>query len=350
MRALHAFVASGLVFAGLTASATAAPLDVLISNADGTSASATYQPPEKAQKQWRIGILIPHLKDTYWLAAAFGAMDEAQRLGISAKLVPAQGYTDVTGQLNQIDNLVVEQVDAIVLAAVGPQALSQKVDQIVAGGIPVIGMINPIDSDAVKARRGISYRIPAAAGGAYLAKLVGDSNANVAIFPGPAGSGWAEDLNQGFTDAVSSKANIKVIDVKWGDTGKDVQLSLLQNTLQAHPDVDFVICNPVAAEAAPGLLANMGLADKVKVISLIATPQVMDFVKSGQILMVPPDQAATLARLAVDAAVDTLESRQVAPQMGTTIVSVTTENIGTFNSTSTFAPAGYQPVFQVNWH
>ena len=349
MRVLKTLFATGLAAASLTVAATAAPIDVLITAPDGSSSAAVYTPPEAAQKPWRIGILIPHLKDTYWLAAAYGAMDEADKLGLKAKLIAAQGYTDVTGQLNQIDNLLVEGVDAIVLAAVGPQAMSQKVDEIVSGGVPVIGMINPIESEAVKARRGISYRIPAAAAGEYLGTLVGDAETNVAIFPGPAGSGWAEDLDQGFTAALADKPNVKIVDVKWGDTGKDVQLSLMQNTLQAHPDIDYIIGNPVASEAAPALLTQLGLADKVKVISLIATPQVMDYVKSGEILMVPPDQAATLARLAVDAAVDTLEGREVVPQMGTSIVSVTTESIGSFDSSTTFAPEGYQPVFQVNW-
>jgi protein TorT len=349
MRLLTTFVATGIAAATLATASLAAPIDVLITNADGSTSTSVYQQPEKAQKPWRVGILIPHLKDTYWLAAAYGAMDEANRLGIKAKLVAAQGYSDVTGQLNQLDNLLVEGVDAIVLAAVGPQAMSQKVDEVASGGVPVIGMINPIESNAVKARRGISYRIPAAAAGEYLAKLVGDREVRVAIFPGPAGSGWAEDLNQGFTDVLADKPNVKIVDVKWGDTGKDVQLSLLQNTLQAHPDIDYIIGNPVASEAAPALLAQLGLADKVKVISLIATPQVMAYVKTGEILMVPPDQAATLARLAIDAAVDVLEGRDVAPQMGTSIVSVTTQSIDSFDSSTTFAPAGYQPVFQVNW-
>lgn len=349
MRSLKTLFITGVALAGMLTAAIAEPLAVQITNPDGTIADATYEPPAKAQKAWRIGIAIPHLKDPYWLAVTYGAMDEAQKLGISAKLVAAQGYTDVTGQLNQLDNLVVEGVDALVLAAVGPQAQSQKVDQIVANGTSVIGMINPVESASVKARRGVSYKMPAAKGGEYLAKLVGDKPVTVAMFPGPAGSGWAEDLNQGFLDAIKGHANIKVVDTKFGDTGKDTQLQLLQNTLQANPEIDYIIGNPVAAEAAPGLLASLGLAERVKVISLIATPPVMEAIRQGQILMVPPDQAATLARLAVDAAVDTLEGRAVAPQMGTSISEVTAETIGSFDSKTTFAPEGYKPVFQVNW-
>lgn len=329
--------------------AVAEPLQVQIFTPNGTATQGEYEPPVQVMQPWRIGIAIPHLKDPYWLAAAYGAMAEAERLGVRARLVAAQGYTDVAGQLNQLDNLVVEGVDAIVLAAVGPHAQSQKVSKIVEGGTPVIGMINPIETDAVKVRRGISYKILAQKAGEYFKELIGSRPVKVALLPGPAGSGWAEDLEQGFAGAIAGQSNIAIIDTKYGDTGKDAQMTLLQNILQAHPDVDYIVGNPVAAEAAPGLLATLGNTS-TKVVSLIATPPVMNLVEREQVLMFPSDQAALLARLAVDAAVDVLEGRDIAASMGSTITIVTKDNVGTFDRKGTFAPDGYRPIFQVNWN
>lgn len=341
-------ITSVLALLFLGCKAYAEPVQVQVVNPDGTITQTEYQAPSKAKQAWRIGIAIPHLKDPYWLAASYGAMSEAERLGIRAKLVAAQGYTDITGQLNQLDNLVVEGVDAIVLAAVGPHAQSQKVSKIVENGTPVIGMINPIETDAVKVRRGISYKILAEKAGGWFTDTVGAAPAKVALLPGPAGSGWAEDLDAGFREAIKGHANIEVIDTKFGDTGKDTQMTLLQNILQAHPEVDYVIGNPVAAEAAPNLLATLGNT-KTKVVSLIATPPIMDLVESGKVLMFPSDQGALLARLAVDAAVDVLEGRSVPANMGAAVTIVTKSNVSTFNRSGTFAPEGYRPVFQVNW-
>lgn len=328
--------------------AFAEPLQVQIFNSDGTATQSQYEPPAQAKQPWRIGIAIPHLKDPYWLAASYGAMAEAERLGVQARLVAAQGYTDVTGQLNQLDNLVVEGVDAIVLAAVGPHAQSQKVSKIVEDGTPVIGMINPIETDAVKVRRGISYKILAQKAGEYFKEFARSRPTKIALLPGPAGSGWAEDLEQGFVGAIRDQANIEVVDTKYGDTGKDAQMTLLQNILQAHPDVDYIVGNPVAAEAAPRLLATLGNT-RTQVVSLIATPPVMNLVEREQVLMFPSDQAALLARLAVDAAVDVLEGRDVPANMGSSITIVTKGNAATFDRTGTFAPNDYRPVFQVNW-
>lgn len=341
-------ITSALVLLLLGSNAFADPVQVQVVSPDGTITQGEYQAPVKATRAWRIGIAIPHLKDPYWLAAAYGAMTEAERLGIQAKLVAAQGYTDVTGQLNQLDNLVVEGVDAIVLAAVGPHAQSQKVSKIVENGTPVIGMINPIETDAVKVRRGISYKVLAEKAGGYFAESIGTSSVKVALLPGPAGSGWAEDLDSGFQSAIRDHANIEVIDTKFGDTGKDAQMMLLQNILQAHPEVDYIVGNPVAAEAAPNLLATLGNT-KTKVVSLIATPPVMNLVERDKVLMFPSDQAALLARLAVDAAVDVLEKRDVPGNMGAAVTIVTKRNVSTFDRAGTFAPEGYRPVFQVNW-
>jgi periplasmic protein TorT len=326
-----------------------ASIKIQITGEGGKVSDGTYTPPKAAQKPWRIAILVPHLKDPYWLAASYGVMDEAKRLGIKAKLLAAQGYTDITGQLNQLDNVVSEKVDAIVLAPIGSQAEVQKVDEIVAGGIPVIDLINPLASQKVTAKRLVSYRVAANLSGQYLRNEVADTKAIVAAFPGPAGSGWAEDMFDGFNEAIAGRSNITVVDKKWGDTGKDVQINLLQNVLQAHPDVTYIVGNPVAADAAVNVLDQLGYGKKVKIVSFIATPPIVDYIKSGNIAMAPTDYTVQLARLAIDAAVDKLEGRKVDFQTGTRLGDITTENVGSFVWESTFAPNGYSPTFQVNW-
>jgi protein TorT len=326
-----------------------APIKVQITHADGKVSDGIYTPPKTAQKPWRIAILFPHLKDPYWIAASYGVMDECKRLGLKAELLAAQGYTDITGQLNLLDNVVSEKVDAVVLAPIGSQAEVQKVEEIVASGLPVIDLLNPLATEKVRAKRLVSYRVAANLSGQYLDKAVGDSKAVVAAFPGPAGSGWAEDMFDGFNDAIKGRSNITVVDKKWGDTGKDVQINLLQNVLQAHPDVTWIVGNPVAADAAVNVLDQLGYNKKVKIASFIATPPVVDYIKSGNIAMAPTDYTVQLARLGIDAAVDTLEGRKVDFQTGTRFGEITTENVASFVWESTFAPRGYSPVFRVNW-
>jgi periplasmic protein TorT len=141
-------------------------------------------------------------------------------------------------------------------------------------GIKAKLLAAPLASQKVTAKRLVSYRVAANLSGQYLRNEVADTKAIVAAFPGPAGSGWAEDMFDGFNEAIAGRSNITVVDKKWGDTGKDVQINLLQNVLQAHPDVTYIVGNPVAADAAVNVLDQLGYGKKVKIVSFIANSPV----------------------------------------------------------------------------
>ena len=65
---------------------------------EGSERSAVdYVPLEKAGKEWRIAVFIPHLKDSYWLAVNYGLVDEARRLGTASKSFERPGMTTPTG-------------------------------------------------------------------------------------------------------------------------------------------------------------------------------------------------------------------------------------------------------------
>lgn len=96
------------------------------------------------------------------------------------------------------------------------------------------------------------------AAGEFVAKDSGGQEVTAVFLPGPAGSGWAPNTVDGFQAAVEEKVpgKVKILDVKWGDTGKDVQVSLLEDALNAYPDVTYIVGNAVAADAAPDILAT----------------------------------------------------------------------------------------------
>ncbi len=57
-----------------------------------------YTPLEKASQKWKICVSFPHMKDDYWLAVDYGAIDEAKRMGVKMQVLEAGGYTELNKQ------------------------------------------------------------------------------------------------------------------------------------------------------------------------------------------------------------------------------------------------------------
>ena len=85
--------------------------DVSTKKASGMPATSLVGPkaeswtPPTPKKSYTIGVSFPHLKDSYWLAVDYGIIDEAKQLGVGINLVAAAGYTELTQQINQVENL-----------------------------------------------------------------------------------------------------------------------------------------------------------------------------------------------------------------------------------------------------
>jgi protein TorT len=184
--------------------------------------------------------------------------------------------------------------------------------------------------------------------GEYLVKLhpKGGTPAKVAWFPGPAGAGWVEAGNTGFQEAVKAGA-IEVVDTKYGDTGKEAQLALLEDALTAHPDINYIVGTAVTAEAAMQLVRDRGLEDKVKILSYYFTPGVYEGIKRGRIMAAPTDSAVIQGRVAVDQAVRILEGKEFQKHVGPALYVIDSNNVNSFDRDSSLAPDGFKPEFSV---
>ena len=153
--------------------------------------------------------------------------------------------------------------------------------------------------------------------------------------------------NSGFQEAVKAGA-IEVVETKYGDTGKEVQLKLVEDTLEANPDIDYIAGTAVTAEAATGLLRDRGLDDKVKVISYYFTPGVFRGIRRGQMLAAPTDSAVVQGRVAIDQAVRILEGKDYVKHAGPALYVIDSENINSFDRGTSLAPDGFKPTFTVD--
>ena len=349
-------VAAGVAAVALTVTAAKAetwsyPVEVWDPPFDMASPRTTvdYEPLEAAEQKWDLCVSFPHMKDAYWMAVDYGVIEEARRQGVRLQLVEAGGYTNLNTQVSQIEDCVAAGADAVIIGAISLDGLNNLVKEVSGKGVPVIDVINGISSPDLAAKSLVSFGEMGAKAGSYLAERhpEGSDPVKVAWFPGPPGAGWVEAGDQGFKEAIEGSA-IEIVDTRYGDTGKEVQLKLVEDTLEAHPDVDYIVGTAVTAEAATGLLRSRGLQDEIQIVSYYFTPGVHQGIQRGQILAAPTDSAVIQGRVAVDQAIRILEGKDHLQHVGPALYVIDESNIDSFDKASSLAPDDFRPTFTVD--
>lgn len=323
------------------------PVDNVI---DGKKISATYTPipVDQVTKHWKICVLFPHMKDSYWLAADYGVVVEAKRDHLGLQLYQAGGYTNLSTQLNQMDNCIAQGFDAIVLGAISADGVASLVDKAVAKGIPVIDFVNGVNDPKVSAHALVSFYDLAVTTAKFIIDSSQGKQINVGYFPGPQGAGWSDDAVRGFNDTIKG-TNVNVVVTRRGDTGENIQLALIQNALQAYPDINYLVGVDIAAQAAAVAVRNANVAGKVKVMAFDIIPPVHQDIEDGATVGSPTDFTVIQGRMAVDMAVRLLEKQKLsATRSGPIPKMVTKENIKSIPWDEMFAPKDFKATYTVS--
>ncbi len=312
---------------------------------EGALTLSDYRPLASAGQPWKLCALYPHLKDAYWLSVNFGMVEEARRLGVALQVLEAGGYPNLERQRRQFARCIEEGADVILLGTVSYDGMTALVLE---SPVPVVAAVNDIDKRGIAAMAGVSWQEMGRAVGAYLAERhpKGSPPVAVAWFPGPEGAGWVRFVQEGFHAGLADGA-VKVVVTKWGDTGREIQHILVEEALEAHPQVDYLVGSAVTAEAAIGLLRARGLGEEIGVVADYFTHGVYRGIKRGTVLAAPTDHPVLQGRLAVDMAVRLLDGVLVERHAGPVIEVVDPDSLERLRLEESLAPAWFKPQFSL---
>jgi protein TorT len=338
---------SAILAASITTMASAEgavwPFDV-INAADGKNETISYEGLEKAEKQWHICVLFPHMKDSYWVGVNYGIVDQARKLGVKATILEAGGYTEAAKQVSQYNDCLALGVDAIVIGAISEAGLAKSMAEGKEKGVIQVGVINPM-SDVADARIFANYDDAAEAGAKFLVEKAGGKPMRMVHFPGPQGSGWAEASTTGVERGLEG-SSIELLEAKYGDTGKSIQLKLVEDALQAYDDVNIIYGTAVTAEVAAQALEEAGNEDAM-IAAYYSNEGMVDLVKSGVVTATVTESPVMEARIAMDMAVRILEGKDHMTHLFPSMTVVTKDNIEGLDLSRSFAPADWDPVYSV---
>ncbi|GGE07507.1 TMAO reductase system periplasmic protein TorT [Aureimonas endophytica] len=322
------------------------PMKVLDASS-GTPTPAEYTPVGKAEKAYNLCVLFPHMKDSFWVAVAYGIVKQAEAANVNMTLYEAGGYENLPKQLSQFDDCLASGADAIIVGAISGAGLAQKFAEAKAKNVPVVGVTNPLPPNATPAANAVDFvAMGEVTGNGLLAQAKPDEALNIVTFPGPAGSGWAESFNEGFKKAVAKNPNAKILAEKFGDSGVAVQLQLIQDALQSYPDMNVIWGTAPTAEAATGAVAEAGRTD-MKIISSYENQAMLDALNRGDILAFATQYPVGEGAIAIDQAVRLIEKKPVMSLVQPEAAVIDKTTVPKLKMELVLAPADWTPVYTV---
>jgi ribose transport system substrate-binding protein len=246
---------------------------------------------------------------------------EAAKQGIEVVVADARG--DAATQVNQIEDFVTKQVDAIIYIPAGATAAGVPVKDAREADIPIIAVDrNPPDapadsfiaSDSVASAKKL---------GEHVAELT-KGEGSVGILQGQVGTTPEIDRNNGFDQALKENPGLQVVAKQPADWDQDKGFNIAQNMLQTHPDISvfFGRADAMALGAAQAVrVANVD--HDVTIVGFDGDVAGLKAVASGTIDATMTQQTQRMGRMAVQSAQrlvagETIPKQQLLPAFLTT--------------------------------
>src|SRR5215216_4636046 len=217
--------------------ATEAPTEAAATEAPATEAATEAPAAEGAP--FTIGISNPFISSEYRTQMIEELIDVNQEYmdqGLTTDLVIESADTDVAGQIQQLQNLIAQDVDAILVNPGDVSGLNATLQEALDKGIIVISVDQELDVPGVY-NVGIDQKEWAKTSAQWLAEKLGGEGDIVEIegFPGhPANVARMEGVDEVFAD----NPDIKVLAKDTGKWDEATGQQVMSNFLASYPNLD----------------------------------------------------------------------------------------------------------------
>lgn len=250
--------------------------------ASAALASAMFAGPAFAEDNVRIALVVKALGIGFFEAAAKGAEEAAAELGNVEIIYTGPTDTTAEGQIEVINALIAQNVDAIAISSNDTDALVPALKKAMDRGITVISW----DSGVVPEGRQLHLN-PSSNPliGNMIIKLAADhlpDGGQVALLSATTTSTnqniWMEEMNK----VMGNYPGIEVVATVYGDDLADKSYREATGLMQSYPDLDAIIApTSVGIVAAAQAVVDAGKVGQVNVTGLGLPSEMAGAIESG---------------------------------------------------------------------
>ena len=234
-----------------------------------------------------IGLLVYNDKNEFIQKVVAGAQAKCDEYGYELITYSADG--DAAKEVNNLEDLITKKPDVILYTPVDSDAAEAALSMANNANIPVITVDRTASGGKVVSHVASDNVYGGKIAGEYIIELLGSEGGELLEIQGVAGTSAARDRGAGFHSAVDGVANFTVVDSQIGNWDKAQGMAIMENALQAHPNIKAVFAhNDTMAMGAMEAAQAAGRSDIV-IIGFDADDDAVQAVKDGKL-------AATVAQ------------------------------------------------------
>jgi ribose transport system substrate-binding protein len=229
-----------------------------------------------------IAVIPKASADLFWQSVHAGAVKAGRENHINIIWDGPPNETDIATGMQIVETMINRRVDAIALAPSDRSAFKIVVDRAAAAGIPVVIYDSGMDTDRYFSFVATDNRLGGRMGADRLGEILRGKGKIVMVktTPGGASTTARED---GFREEIQQKyPQIQILDERFGMASIAQSLTVTENMLTAHPDLDGIFCSNESgtAGAAQALKARHS---HVKLVGFDSSPTLLNELKAGWI-------------------------------------------------------------------
>jgi ribose transport system substrate-binding protein len=311
-------ILTGLILGTLSLSSCGQPIETAVSAEDQSQSSSHHSVT--------IALVMSNRTNPLYTEMERGARQAERDLGVQLIVKTAAQETSIDQQIQIVEDLIREQVQAIVIAPVDSVQLIPVLKKAQDAGVIVITIENPLNA-ALSEKVGLTDLIHIGANneqGAYeAASLISAQVAQPAsalILEGNRTTISSEDRKKGALRAFRENTNIVAIVTESAHWKIDEAYQVTQAQLTANPDISVIFCaNDMMALGALEYLKQAGRTD-VLVSGFDAIEQARQAIQQNRLIVTVDQQAALQGYLGVHYANQAMNKEEIPAN---TIVDIT---------------------------
>jgi ribose transport system substrate-binding protein len=293
----------------------------------------TEATPEVAASDITVALVMKTLTNPFFIEMEKGARQAEAELGITLLVKTGAQETSVEQQITIIDNLIEDQVDAIVIAPADSTKLIPVLKKAQDAGIVIINVDNQLDPEAAEqiGLVGVPFISVDNEQGAYLS--AGFISAQITtptqaiILEGIRTAKNAEDRKNGALRAFDENRNIEVVAMETAHWKIDEAYQVTEQLFAQYPDIGAVFCaNDMMALGVLRYLEETSRTD-VLVSAYDALAEAKEALRAGTLQATIDQQAALQAYTGVKFAVRALNGETLPMETIVDVILVTQADV-----------------------